>query len=171
MIYDVLTHTPLWVFALFAYLVWQGCQSLRTRTVPVWRVLIVPLVFFIWGVARIVTGHASTRSLLWAWAATALLFGSLAFARGPRAMTIDRSNGHVTRTGSVVPLIRNVSIFLLQYGVAVSAAMKLDDDIVIAMIGRLISSASAGYFAGWAAAFLYRYWRAGRANGPDARTR
>jgi len=27
----ILTNTPLWVFALLAYLIWQGSQSLRPR--------------------------------------------------------------------------------------------------------------------------------------------
>ena len=43
----ILTNTPLWVFALLAYLIWQGSQSLRPRTQPIWRMLIVPLVFFL----------------------------------------------------------------------------------------------------------------------------
>jgi len=28
----ILTNTPVWVFPLLAYLVWQGWQSLRPRT-------------------------------------------------------------------------------------------------------------------------------------------
>ena len=53
----ILTNTPLWVFALLAYLIWQGSQSLRPRTQPIWRMLIVPLVFFLMGVSRLVTAH------------------------------------------------------------------------------------------------------------------
>jgi len=28
----ILTNTPVWVFPLLAYLIWQGWQSLRPRT-------------------------------------------------------------------------------------------------------------------------------------------
>jgi hypothetical protein len=30
----ILTNTPVWVFPLLAYLIWQGWQSLRPRTRP-----------------------------------------------------------------------------------------------------------------------------------------
>lgn len=42
---QMLAHTPLYVFVLLAYLVWQGVLSLRTRRQSVWRMLIVPVVF------------------------------------------------------------------------------------------------------------------------------
>jgi hypothetical protein len=45
----ILTHTPLWVFALLAYLIWQGWQARRPRTRAIWRMLIVPQVFFLMG--------------------------------------------------------------------------------------------------------------------------
>lgn len=41
----MLAHTPLYVFVLLAYLVWQGALSLRTRERAVWRMLIVPGLF------------------------------------------------------------------------------------------------------------------------------
>ena len=53
----ILTNTPLWVFALLAYLIWQGSQSLRPSTRPIWRMLIVPLVFFLMGLSRLVTAR------------------------------------------------------------------------------------------------------------------
>ena len=52
----ILTHTPAWAFILLAYLIWQGLQALRPRTQAVWRLLIVPLVFFGMGLSRLVFG-------------------------------------------------------------------------------------------------------------------
>jgi hypothetical protein len=49
-------------------------------------------------------------------------------------------------------------VFLLQYAVAVVAAMKLDLP-GIAIAGQAVSGACAGYFSGWAIA-LIRAWRA-----------
>jgi len=46
-IVECVTHTPTWVYVLFAYLVWRGVKALRTRTVSFKRLLIVPIVF-IW---------------------------------------------------------------------------------------------------------------------------
>ena len=50
----------------------------------------------------------------------------LAFLTGPRLLAVDRGKGLVTRAGSALPLIRNVTVFALQYGVAVMAALQLD---------------------------------------------
>ena len=47
--WQVLIHTPLWVFPLFGYLVWQGIKAMRPRTTSIWRSLIVPTVFIVWG--------------------------------------------------------------------------------------------------------------------------
>lgn len=153
----ILANTPVWVFALLAYLIWQGCQSLRTRTQPIWRILIVPLVFFMMGLSRLVTARDHGLEPLLAWFVAAILFASLALARGPRMLAIDRKNGQVTRPGSAIPLVRNITVFLLQYGVAVATAMKLEPHAAVAIIGHAVSGGSAGYFSGWTAALLRRY--------------
>jgi hypothetical protein len=156
----VLTHTPPWVFLLFAYLVWQGIRALQPRTQSIWRLLIVPLIFIVWGLSRIGLRHDNGWSLL-AWLAAAMVMAPLAILTGPRLLVVDRGKGLVTRAGSVLPLIRNVTVFALQYGVAVMAALQLDGHATVAIVGRAVSGATAGYFLGWAVALLRRYWRAG----------
>jgi hypothetical protein len=153
----ILAHTPIWVFALLGYLVWQGYQSLRTRTLPLWRMLIVPLVFFLMGLSRLVLARNNGWEPLLAWLVAALLFASLALYRGARLLAVDRKNGLVTRPGSPIPLIRNITVFLLQYGIAVEAALHLDGHIAAAVIGRAISGATAGYFAGRTVSLLRSY--------------
>jgi hypothetical protein len=153
----ILTHTPIWVFPLLAFLIWQGWKSLQPATLPLWRMLIVPLVFFVMGLSRLVLTRDSGWQLLLAWFVAALLFASLALIRGTRLLAIDRKNGLVTRPGSPIPLIRNVTVFSLQYAIAVAAALHLDSHIAVAMIGRAISGGTAGYFAGRTVSLLRRY--------------
>jgi uncharacterized protein DUF6622 len=153
----ILTNTPLWVFALLAYLIWQGSQSLRPRTRPIWRMLIVPLVFFLMGLSRLVTARGSGLEPLLAWLVAALLFASLALSRRPKLLAVDRKSGTVTRPGSSSPLARNITVFVLQYAVAVATAMKLEPHAAVAIIGHAVSGASAGYFSGFAVALLRRY--------------
>jgi hypothetical protein len=153
----ILVHTPIWVFALLGYLVWQGYQSLRPRTQPLWRMLIVPLVFFLMGLSRLVLARNNGWEPLLAWFMAALLFVSLALYRGAGLLAVDRKNGLVTRPGSPIPLIRNITVFVLQYGIAVAAVLHLDGHIAAAVIGRAISGATAGYFAGRTVSLLRRY--------------
>jgi hypothetical protein len=152
----ILTHTPIWVFALLGYLVWQGYQSLRPRTQPLWRMLIVPLVFFLMGLSRLVLARNNGWESLLAWFVAASLFASLALYRAG-LLAVDRKKGLVTRPGSPIPLIRNITVFLLQYAIAVAAALHLDGHIAGAVIGRAISGATAGYFAGRTVSLLRRY--------------
>jgi hypothetical protein len=155
--FRILTNTPVWVFALLAYLIWQGWQARRPRTQAIWRMLIVPLVFFLMGLSRLVLARDQGLEPLMAWLVAAILFGALALWRGPKLLAVDRARGVVSRPGSVGPLLRNVTVFSLQYGVAVATAMKLEPHAAVAIVGHAVSGASAGYFSGWAAALLRRY--------------
>ena len=157
----VIANTPLWVCALLAYLVWQGCRSLRSRTLPIWQMLVVPLIFFLMGLSRLVLGPQDGWQPLAAWFVAAALFALLALIRGgPRLIAIDRKNGRVTRAASMFPLIRNVTVFLLQYGIAIASALHLDGHVAAALMGRAVSGATAGYFAGWTMSLLRTYRRA-----------
>jgi hypothetical protein len=166
----ILTNTPPWVFALLAYLVWQGSQSLRPRTQPIWRMLIVPLVFFLMGLSRLVTARNSGIEPPLAWLVAALLFALLALSRRPKLLAVDRKSATVTRPGSAIPLVRNITVFVLQYAVAVATAMKLEPHAAVAIIGHAVSGASAGYFSGWAVALLRRYRNFDTGGNSGART-
>jgi hypothetical protein len=157
-VFSFLSHTPIWVFPLFAYLIWQGIKSLRPRTQPIWRLLIVPSFFVLWSLSRIIMRHYDSPWPLLAWFTAALLLTPLAFFCGPRRFVMDRQNGRVTRSGSPFPLIRNVTLFTLQYGSGVADAFQSDGHTAVATISRAVSGATAGYFIGWSLMLLMRYW-------------
>lgn len=152
----ILVNTPPWVFALLALLIWQGCMALRPTSQPLARLLIIPAVFFLMGVSRLVLGGRSIE-LVSVWIASAAMFAALALYTGPRSVTIDGATGRIQRPGSVLPLIRNLTIFALQYSVAVVTAMKLQAAWELAMAGQAVSGACAGYFLGWTIALLRSY--------------
>jgi hypothetical protein len=154
--YAILVNTPPWVFALLALLIWQGCVALRPRSQPLPRMLILPAVFFLMGLSRLALG-GRTIDLLLAWMASAAAFVALALYTGPRSVTVESETGRILCPGSVVPLIRNLTVFVLQYGVAVVTAMKLDASGEVAMAGQVVSGACAGYFLGWTIALLRSY--------------
>ena len=35
--WQILIHTPLWAWALLAFLIWQGIKGMRPRKVTIWR--------------------------------------------------------------------------------------------------------------------------------------
>ncbi len=75
----------------------------------------------------------------------------------------------MTRPGSAIPLVRNITVFVLQYAVAVATAMKLEPHAAVAIIGHAVSGASAGYFSGRAVALMRRYRNFDTGGNSDAR--
>jgi hypothetical protein len=156
--YQVLVHTPLWVFALFAYLVWQGIKAMQPRRTPIWRALIVPVVFIVWGVSRIGSGHQDGTWPLVAWIAAALVLLPLGVLT-PRPFDVDHTTGEIIRPGSAFALVRNLVVFSLQYTVGVITAINAGDRALASIAGRAISGATAGYFIGSTIALLIAYRR------------
>jgi hypothetical protein len=156
--YRVLIHTPLWVWVLLAYLVWQGVQAMQPRALSIWRALIVPVVFIVWGVSRIGLGHQDSAWPLAAWGAAALVLLPLGVLT-PRPFDVDHATGQIIRPGSPFGLIRNLVVFAAQYAVGVITAIDAGDRALAIIIGRAISGATAGYFIGSTIALLIAYRR------------
>jgi hypothetical protein len=129
----ILVNTPLWVFALLADLIWQGLQGLRPRTRPIWRTLIVPLVFFLWGLSRLVLARDHGLEPMLAWFVALILFAALGLSLRPKLLSVDREKGTATRPGSFGPLIRNVTVFsdmdasMRSKGVAIRGFVTAED--------------------------------------------
>jgi hypothetical protein len=161
--WQILIHTPIWVFPLFAYLIWLGIKAMRPRTVTIWRSLIVPAVFIIWGLSRLFSRQQDFFWPLIAWlgaAAVLLLVGLLT----AQPIELDHTTGEIKRPGSWVPLIRNITVFALQYTVAVISAVDPHDATTAAVIGRAISGGTTGYFLGRTIALLRQYFRQRKAD-------
>ena len=154
--YQVLVHTPVWFFALLAYLIWQGVQAMQPRTTPIWRALIVPIVFIVWGISRIGFGHQDSAWPLVAWGGSALALLPIGVLT-PRPFDVDHKTGEIVRPGGAFALIRNLVVFSLQYTVGVISAIDAGDRAVAVIVGRAISGATAGYFIGSTIALLIAY--------------
>jgi|SRR4051794_12311167 hypothetical protein len=156
--YQVLVHTPLWVWTLLAYLVWQGIKAMQPRKTPVWRALIVPIVFIVWGISRIGFGHQDSAWPLVAWGGAALVLLPIGVLTS-RPFDVDHKTGEIIRAGGAFALIRNLVIFSLQYAVGVISTVDASDRALALVVGRAISGATAGYFIGSTIALLVAYQR------------
>lgn len=148
---QIIAGTPWWVWVVLLLLINFGIQAFRTRTVPVYRALIVPAVFIGWGVFGLLVAGGGDPVL----ATTAL--GSLAAGGGiGYGLTrrddarFDWQAGVAHLRGSRFPLIRNLAIFVAKYATAVATAMGGASFQTLA-VGVVVSGLSAGYFLGWLA--------------------
>jgi hypothetical protein len=145
-----LEHTPWWADAIFVLLVVLGAQALRARRVAPWRLLPVPIVFMVWGLVALAGAALADVQRGEIWAALAvpgLVLGWWSW-RG-RQLALDGETGAVLLAGSLLPLLRNMVLFLVKY--ALNAAPVVDPSTAL-LAGRLDSAVSgllAGYFLAW----------------------
>ena len=159
---QIIQHTPLWVFALLALLVLLGVQALRPRDVPIWRVLLVPAAFIVWGVLSLKPKVAVAPLLALDWLVTAAAGAALAWwTTKLEGVRVDYAANRVHVPGSVVPLVRNVSIFLAKYCLAAAMAVAPALQGTLSPWDIAVSGLSAGYFIGWLVRFGLKY-RLGR---------
>ncbi|NHN85658.1 hypothetical protein GOB93_13550 [Acetobacter musti] len=158
----ILSHVPVWVWVLLVVLIRMGCLALQDREVPLRRVIMVPVIFMVWGLSGLVSLAGYQVAPYAVWASMAVVLGVIGFVTGPGRIGVDLTRGVAHRPGSVVPLIRNVGLFGVQFALGMGMAMRPDMSGMLILLRSAVSGAMAGYFAGWAAAFFRRYegaWR------------
>ncbi|MGH8081421.1 MAG: DUF6622 family protein [Lysobacter sp.] len=157
----LLTHTPVWVYALLALLIWLGAQRLRPRTTAIARVWTVPAIFIAWGLWGLFARDGASADIAAHWFAGALLgVGLGAWSLAPAGLSFDHRNGLVRQAGSVMPMLRILAIFLGHYVLQVIASVSphLRDSAMGADI--YVSGISAGFFIGWTIRFVWTQRRA-----------
>jgi hypothetical protein len=121
----ILSHTPLWVWALLVALVALGLVQARTQVLAAPRLVALPLAIGAWSLASAVASFAAAGPVLVAaaWIAGAAL--GLASNRGfdlPRRCE-PLADGRYRIEGSLAPLALMIGVFVIRYVNGVSVAM------------------------------------------------
>lgn len=154
----ILQHTPVWVYVLFAVLLALGLVSLRTRTVKLWRPLVAPIVFIIWGIYGLAVRLDASALLPLYWAGAAAIAAALAWYGTDLGTTEpDPASGQVRIMGSAFPLVRNMTLFFSKYAIGVAIAQTAFDLQTLYALDVAVSGISLGYFTGWLLRFAQRY--------------
>ncbi|HEY0229792.1 MAG TPA: DUF6622 family protein [Dokdonella sp.] len=156
MIFEILRNTPVWVYLLFAYLLWMGLKRLQPSVRDVRRVYIVPAVFIVWGLYGLVQRGDQLPHAGWNWLIGAALGAALGLLLQQR-IEVDRLRGRVLQPASVVPLLRNLAIFGSHYLLNVAAAIHPRESAGYLAWDMIVSGLGAGYFFGWAVRFALAY--------------
>jgi hypothetical protein len=156
---DVLSGTPTWVFALYAYLVWVGAKRLKPGVRELAKIGITPAIFIVWGLIGLFQRPGDFSTVLAHWALGALLGGALGLAVGI-PMQADRARRLVLIPGTVLPLLRILVIFGAHYVLRAAAAIHPDMSATYLTWDIYVSGAGAGYFFGWSARFMSSYTKA-----------
>ena len=123
---DIVTHTPVAVWAVLAGLVLLGLRQTRTQRMSAARVWLVPLLVGAASLAGALHGFADAGELLTGacWAAGAALgFLSNRSLDLPRRVSAN-ADGSFTIGGSIAPLLLFVSVFMVRYVVNIALAIQ-----------------------------------------------
>ena len=150
--FQILAHTPLWVWALFAFLVYRGVAAMGAREVSPYRVLIVPAVFFVWGASSLLE-KSDGLALNVAAFLGALLVGAAAggaLASLTPAPRLSPVTGLLAMAGSPVTLVLNCVAFAAKYAGNVALALTLGAaaHAEFASVAVAIGGLFAGLFCG-----------------------
>ncbi len=122
---EMARQTPVWVWALFAFLMFRGTMALNGSVTSLPRLAIVPVAFAAWGLWSVATGshEPGLSSLIWAASfAFGAMLGALRTARTP--IQVDRAAGLVALPGSPMVLVLVLVVFSVKYALGAWAAIQ-----------------------------------------------
>ena len=115
-IITIIQKTPLWVWAVFLYLLIMGAQALKSKSVPLFRLLISPVIFVTWSLLSISQKYGLTIITAGWWALFLVVGLGVGYQMGQRLiMAIDVKNRLVVLAGTIVPLLLSITFFAVKY--------------------------------------------------------
>jgi hypothetical protein len=125
MLQQILTHTPFWVWAVLAFLLYRGLLASVDRDIALKRVFVIPVVMFALALQGIVSGFDAVPAAAPVWLAGMLAGGAMAWLRFDRDnVRIDTARRMVSLRGSWAPLLMMMGIFCIKYTVGVALSLQ-----------------------------------------------
>ena len=157
-----LTHTPAWVYFLFALLIWAGIKASKPRVLPLKRILILPAVFIYMSVHTLMTSFAINPFEVSIWACAILLgaiIGWVEVYRYFQLIKIDKKQHLIKLPGSWATLVLVIIIFASQYyfgyEIAVDPALINQTWFEYSML--TVSGFATGVMIGRMLCYVYKY--------------
>jgi hypothetical protein len=123
MIQQIVSHTPVYVWALLGFLLYRGYLASRDREVSLQKLAVIPVVMLALSVSSISANGALGSGVWGVWAVGVLAGMALVWRLSSGDIAIDRPAGTIHQRGSWLPLALMVAIFFTKYTVAVVSAM------------------------------------------------
>jgi hypothetical protein len=127
MLQQIILNTPIWVWALLAFLIYRGILSSMDREIPVKRILIIPVIMLLLSAQGIVATFGISLATALSWLPFMILGTLLAWALFSRdSIKAFPQKGAIFQRGSWLPLVLMMGIFATKYAVGVSLALQPD---------------------------------------------
>lgn len=147
----IVANTPVWVWALLAFLLFIGLRGLRPTTASFGRLLILPVVFLVWGLSGFATtyGLRPVGIVVWFVALAVGVGLGLLLARSIEIKT-DKQRGLIRLPGNALNLVLILIIFATKYTLGVMAGMRpsITGELLYMATDVGVSGLLTGMFAG-----------------------
>jgi hypothetical protein len=160
MISQILSHTPVYVWALLAFLLYRGYLASQDRELSLLKLSLIPGVMLVLALTSI-NPHGVLGEAVWAaWAAGVAVAVALVWTLSKGEIAVNRAAGTVLQHGSWAPLMLMVAIFITKYAVGVLSVMhpelvhSLAGSLVVTVLYGLFNGVFIGRLARYAAAYL-----------------
>ncbi len=121
---QILTHTPVYVWAILAFLVFRGVLALRDRDITLTRMAIIPAVMLVLALQSVGARFGLASVAMAAWLAGAALIALQRWTFGGSRVTAGSVPGSLRIRGSWTPLLMMLSVFVIKYAMAVVQAVQ-----------------------------------------------
>lgn len=126
MLQQIIIHTPLWVWALLAFLMYRGAVASRDREAPLLKVLLIPMVMLALSANGLYQQAQADFSVLEFALLAAAVCGCLSWSLAGRGGIVAYpARGSVFLRGSWLPLLMMSFIFIVKYAAGVMQAMHV----------------------------------------------
>lgn len=150
MLINILTHTPLFVWAILALLIYRGVVAMRDREVRFRSLFIIPVIMLALSLQDTLTKFGAHALPLAAWSAAAATTMLLVWHFGRAQIEAGAAPGCVRIRGSWVPLAMMMAIFVTKYTLAVTLVFRpqLHADVLVSAGVCALFGMFSGYFLG-----------------------
>ncbi|MBB5390140.1 hypothetical protein FB599_1725 [Herbaspirillum sp. SJZ130] len=163
MIAGIVTHTPLWVWPLLAFLLYRGWQASRDQETPLVKALAMPVVMLGLSLSGLLLSFSAHPANALPGAVAMLAAGFLSFhSRAAAAIGVDAARRRIAQRGSWQPLLLTLGIFTVKYSAAVMLALhpQLASMAWFTLPQAALYGAFSGIFAGRLLRIVHLYRRA-----------
>lgn len=155
----IVTHTPIWVWAVFALVAFMGYQRTRDRTVQLWRMFILPVLMVVTSVSSIIGGGFGVLPAI---VVGFVIGGTTGWLLERDGATRRLPDGKVWLRGEWLPMVQVLAIFLFRYSTTVIGIVNpaLGADLAYHLVTTLVSSLLSSMMLGRTLARLRVYFTA-----------
>lgn len=156
-IIGVLTHTPPYVWAIFAFIIFMGFQRTRDRTVQLWRLFLLPTIMILTALSGMIGAGLGSLPAILAGLAVGGVSGWLLERDGA---TRRLPNGQVWLRGEWWSFVQILLIFGFRYSLAVVGAINptFVADPTVHLVAMFVSSLLSAMVLGRTLARLRVYF-------------